>query len=62
MGRENYKTVTLPRDFYEELQRFFEENRQELRRMGITSISGLATRLLSDGLERLKAEMSSDRR
>ena len=58
-GRKPFKTITIPANIYDDLKSFFEEHELELRRMGITSLSGLACKFLLEGFENLRKRLEA---
>ena len=58
-GRKPFRTITIPAEIYEQLKTFFEEHELELRRMGITSLSGLACKFLLEGFDDLRKKLEA---
>ena len=58
-GRKPFRTITVPETIYKELQNFFKDYETELRKLGITSISGLTSKFILEGLERLKKQVET---
>ena len=57
-GRRPFRTITIPEELYRSLQDFFTQNELQLRGyFGVTSISGLVSMFISEGLSKMRRRL-----
>ncbi len=51
MPLKGYTAITVPKEFYSDIKRFYVKNRNALRKRGITSFSACIQSLVYEGLK-----------